>query len=73
MNDVLFSQKGVISIQILQTFQSIVLQIQNDPTLKHLFCTNSDLEIMQQIKNTEIYFRIEQYLTNYGDRCLGGS
>ena len=28
MNDVLFSQKGVISIQILQTFQSIVLQIQ---------------------------------------------
>lgn len=74
INDILFSQNDVISLVIINEFQSILFQISNDPIKKELFINIDVDKIIFQLvnKHQEFYSSINNYIYKYGDRSEEG-
>ena len=74
INDVLYSQGDIVSVQIVQDFQELILKIKSDTEL-YKFINNASGE--EVFKNSPSKFpafseQINNYLKNYGVRCDSG-
>jgi pyruvate,water dikinase len=74
INDILFSQGDVISVLILNEFQNLIDQIENNLLLNKLFKESEPQEIFKVLKteHTDFYNKITNYILKYGDRCEEG-
>lgn len=74
INDILFSQGHVISVLIINEFQSLIEQIENNQLINKLFKESEPLEIIKvlKIEDNDFYNKINNYIIKYGDRCEEG-
>lgn len=74
INDILFSDGDVISVQLVREFQSILHDIAKDSELRAIFENTSDQQVLSQIAiaSPEFYNRIHSYIQHYGNRTDQG-
>ncbi len=74
INDILFSQKDMISVLIVNDFQDLLFEIYKDPQKKKLFEIQDPKLIFEtlEIKHELFFKKINLYISKYGDRSEEG-
>lgn len=74
INDILYSQGDIVSVQIVREYQSIILEIRDNPELKLFFENNPAGIIQENLFSAFPSFaqRVTLYLEKYGARCDEG-
>lgn len=74
VNDILFSEGDVISVKLVRDFQLILTEISENNSLKSLFETYSDSEVLEllPLNFTSFNDKLENYIEIYGNRTDQG-
>lgn len=74
MNDMLFSEGEVKSVQLVRQFQLLLEEIVQSNELNHFFTENKAIQIWHQIpfKFKEFHQKIENYILEFGNRSDQG-
>ncbi len=74
VNDLLYARGDVISVRIVQEFQSLLIMIQSDPGLCRLFNEESPEKIITVLPQQypDCNKRIMHYISEYGERSEAG-
>ncbi len=74
VNDILYSQGDIISVQIVREFQKITVELQQNQEIKNLILKNEAAEIYArlEIEFPSFYSIINNYIIRFGERCEEG-
>mgnify|MGYP000279783556 CR=1 FL=1 len=70
-NDLLCGSQDIISVEPIHESIRIATEIQNDTLLKELFLEKTEAEIWASLEGHKIKETIQEYITRFGDRCVG--
>ncbi|MCB0704137.1 MAG: hypothetical protein KDC34_02465 [Saprospiraceae bacterium] len=71
INDMLYAQGDVVSVQIVKDFQKLIVQIQEDSSLKLLFQADVSAKLLESLPTThpEFWKDVSTYLDQFGERA----
>ncbi|MBN1182874.1 MAG: hypothetical protein JXB49_11340 [Bacteroidales bacterium] len=74
INDMLYSQGDIISVNIVHEFQDLIYAIQKDTELKAFFQSHTPEVIYSKLPQLfhDYYSRVCAYISKYGERCEEG-
>lgn len=74
INDILFSDGDVISVQLVREFQSLLTTISSNEKLKTLFEETAEEDVLAQLSldAPDFHQRIQEYIKRYGNRTDQG-
>ncbi len=73
-NDLLCGSSDIISVQPIRRTMAISEMIKADPIIKHIFVNIEEEEIWEELQTNsfpEIKTAIDNYLNDFGERCIG--
>ncbi|MFK7924486.1 MAG: PEP/pyruvate-binding domain-containing protein [Bacteroidia bacterium] len=74
VNDILFSQGDVVSVQIVKNFQALCDEARADVSLKALFLEEASPKVLAVLTqdHSDFYAKIETYIEAFGERAAEG-
>jgi phosphohistidine swiveling domain-containing protein len=74
INDILFSQGDIVSVQIVRSYQGLIGEIRETPALKSVFEEQLPEDVLIKLEKDfpAFYLKFCEYLENYGARCDDG-
>ena len=74
LNDMLYSQGEIVSVQIVREFQNLIYTIQNDKSLRDYMNGNTPVGIYSNMEKLypEFSKKVNLYISKFGERCEEG-